>query len=251
MDALPLDPKTVRLLQSELHDGESVQWASSPLTEAIVFRSLYWIGLLTLVGMVPVFVASSSGANETIIYTLLFSCPVFTALFGVVCATVSAHRMAYVITNLRAIVLERTPIGPNRIYSFGPNQLHLATKVRHSDGRGDILLGTVASGGKAGPSKMLIGFFGLTDANPPFVLLEALQRGTPSMATAVPPQYFSWTQLIVPTIPAVLGILALLHSSDLRSGFGPSASIAAGFALLTLAACIGASRLQNNWPART
>jgi hypothetical protein len=164
-----------RLVNAELHDGESIVWSSAPKPGNLVLKTLPvilfavpWTGFAVFWMVMAGGFNSGSGFQIGSVFAL-FGVPFVLIGIGMLLSPFlvirAARESAYVITDRRALVFTAKPWGGTAITSFPPDQLKNLTRNQRLDGSGDVVFqDRVSSAGNGDKFVQKIGFIGVDDA---------------------------------------------------------------------------------------
>jgi len=166
---------TTRLVNAELHDGESIVWSSAPKPGNMVLKTLPvilfaipWTGFAVF-WMVMAGGFHSGGGFQIGSVFALFGLPFVLIGIGMLLSPLlvirAARESAYVITDRRAMIFTAKPWGAMNITSFPPDQLKSLARTQNSDGSGDVVFeARISSAGNGDKFVQKLGFIGVDDA---------------------------------------------------------------------------------------
>jgi hypothetical protein len=171
LDTPDLPEELQTLVENELADGETIAWMGQPVAKIfsrqylpIVFFGIPWTAFAIF------WTVAAAGFQVPVFQNLedlfaLFGVPFILVGLGMLSSPLwalrNARKTVYVITDLRAIVIEGR-FRSHRFRSFAPDQLRRLTRQQNSDGSGDIIFERIFSHMNEGKAESQeVGFRGL------------------------------------------------------------------------------------------
>lgn len=176
-----------RLVNAELHDGESVVWSASPKpgnlamkTLPVILFAIPWTGFAIFWMVMAGGFNFGKGFQIGSVFAL-FGLPFVLIGIGMLLSPLlvirAARESAYVITDRRALIFTAKPWGSVAITSFLPDQLKSLTRNQNLDGSGDVVFeARVSNAGHGDKFVQRLGFIGVDDAKAVEVMLLKLSN---------------------------------------------------------------------------
>jgi hypothetical protein len=118
-----------------------------------------------------------------------------------------AWRVAYAVTDRRALIYYKSIFGVETLRAFPGSDLTRAAMVLRSSGDGDVALRQVENVGSGRRNtRVLVGFFCISDPREALDQIRAIARGSTPTNTGAAPTEWRWRILV---IPIVFGLIAL------------------------------------------
>ena len=181
-----LPPDIANLVESELRSGERVAWTGQPIPSLFARRSIRIVLFgIPWTAFALFWMAGASGfkvpdfSNGIFGIFPLFGLPFVLIGFGLLSSPYwmrrKALKIAYVITDQRAIVFAGGTWGSTTIRSFDPERLKDIRRVQKSDGTGDLIFErTWSSNGDGGRQFTDHGFLAIADVREVEVMITRL-----------------------------------------------------------------------------